>query len=361
MTCVQIPGTGARVRSTAAYGAVVAALAVTATCGGGSSVTTPPDPDPPQSPPGPCVAVASCSARLALGAGAFLPYYATHRLDVGAADQPTPATRAVVVVHGNSRNADDYFERVVAAAEGAGHLQSTVVVAPRFQTSDDGPGTGEPYWTSPGWKRGHPSEGGASPAVSSYAALDTVVARLADRTRFPRLTHLVVTGHSAGGQVAHRYAAGSPMEERLAGIAARYVVANPSTYLYPTPLREWAGQYVTPESANCPDYDSWHYGLQDLPPYMLLEGADSARVRLLRRDAIVLAGDQDTGTSLLDQSCGANFQGANRFQRAQALLRTLDHVFPGEHRHRLVVVPGVGHSSAEMYQSAPGRRSLFEP
>ena len=355
MTCVQIPGAAVR-------GAVGAALAVTTACGGGSSAPTVPDPDPPAPPPtGPCIVASGCAARLSLGAGAFLPYYATHRLDQGAAGQPTPATRAVVVIHGNSRNADDYFERVVAAAQLAGRLQSSVVVAPRFQTSDDGPGAGEPYWTSPGWKRGHLSEGGASPAVSSYAALDTVLARLADRTRFPGLTRVVVTGHSAGGQVAHRYAAGSPMEERLDGLTARYVVANPSTYLYPTPLREWADSYVTPESANCPDYDSWHYGLEELPAYMLREGPDSARTRLLRRDAVVLAGDQDTGTTLLDQSCGANLQGANRFQRARALLRTLDHAFPGEHRHRLVVVPGVGHSSTDMYQSAQGRELLFEP
>lgn len=356
MTCVQIPVTAVR-------GAVGAALAVVAACGGGSSAPTVPDPEPPAPPPprGPCVAAASCAQRLSLGAGAFLPYYATHPLDEGAAGQSTPATRAVVVVHGNSRNADDYFERVVAAAELAGRLQSSVVVAPRFQTSDDGPGAGEPYWSSPGWKRGHLSQGGASPAVSSYAAIDTVLARLADRTRFPSLARVVVTGHSAGGQVAHRYTAGSPMEERLAGMAVRYVVANPSTYLYPTPLREWAGNYVTPESTNCPDYDSWHYGLQDLPAYMLREGPDSARARLLRRDAIVLAGDQDTESTLLDQSCGANFQGANRFQRAQALMRTLDHAFSGEHRHRLVVVPGVGHSSTDMYQSIQGRGSLFQP
>ena len=355
MTCVQISCWAVR-------GAVGAALAVAAACGGSSSAPTVPDPpQPPPPPPGPCVAAASCSARLSLGAGAFLPYYATHRLDEG--DTAHPATRAVVVVHGNSRNADDYFERTVAAAELAGRLQSSVVVAPRFQTSDDGPGAGEPYWSSPGWKRGHLSQGGASPAVSSYAAIDTVLARLADETRFPALTRVVVTGHSAGGQVAHRYAAGSPMEERLAGlgVTVRYVVANPSTYLYPTPLREWAGQYVTPDSESCPDYDDWHYGLQDLPAYMLREGPDSARTRLLRRDAVVLAGDQDTGTTLLDQSCGANFQGANRFQRAQALVRTLDHVFPAEHRHRLVVVPGVGHSSTEMYQSPLGRRALFEP
>ena len=264
-----------------------------------------------------------------------------------------------MVVHGNLRNAHAYFERVVTAAEQAGRLAETLIVAPRFQTSDDAPRPDEPYWTSPGWKRGHPSAGGAAPPISSYQALDTLVARLANRTLFPDLAKVVVTGHSAGGQVAHRYAAGSPAEDRHDRLAFRHVVANPSTYLYPTPVREWAGEHVVPDALACPEYDEWHYGLQALNPYMTLQTADSALARLLRRDAVVLVGDQDTGSASLDQSCGANYQGPNRYQRGLALVRTLAHVFPGSHRHRAVVVPGVGHSSTGMYQSSQGRDALF--
>lgn len=331
-------------------------------CGGGSDSPVAPVVDPPpEEPTGPCAVAARCGGRVALAPGAFLPYYATYALDEGASSSPVPVERAVVVVHGNNRDADDYFERVVSAAEQAGALAATVVVAPHFQTSNDAPAAGEPYWTSAGWKRGNPSDGGANPPISSYQALDTIVARLADRTLFPSLVKVVITGHSAGGQVAHRYAAGSPAEDRTdrGRLAFRYVVANPSTYLYPTPLREWAGEYVVPDVEACPDYDDWHYGLQALNPYMTRESQDSARARLLRRDAIVLVGDQDTGASLLDQSCGANYQGLNRYQRGLALVRTLDHVFLESHRHRLVVVPDVGHSSTRMYQSPQGREVLF--
>ena len=338
---------------------VLAVATLFSACGGGSGDPALPVPDPPPDPPGPCTIAARCGARIALASGAFLPHYATYPLDQGAAGAPTPVVRAVLVVHGNLRNADAYFERVVTAAEQAGRLAETLIVAPRFQTSDDAPRPDEPYWTSPGWKRGHPSAGGAAPPISSYQALDTLVARLANRTLFPDLAKVVVTGHSAGGQVAHRYAAGSPAEDRHDRLAFRHVVANPSTYLYPTPVREWAGEHVVPDALACPEYDEWHYGLQALNPYMTLQTADSALARLLRRDAVVLVGDQDTGSASLDQSCGANYQGPNRYQRGLALVRTLDHVFPGSHRHRAVVVPGVGHSSTGMYQSSQGRDALF--
>lgn len=307
--------------------------------------------------PRPCTVADACRARLPVGNDAFLPHYATHRLLEGAAGYPDPVRRAIVVVHGNERNADDYFERVIAAAVRAGELAATVIVAPHLQTRDDSPAADEPYWTSAGWKRGYPSEGGASPPVSSYQVVDTLVARLRDPVLFPDLRRIVITGHSAGGQLAHRYAAGTPSEGQAA--AVRYVVANPSTYLYPTPMREWANEYLVPDTIACPDYDDWHYGLRRLNPYMAAGGADSARVRLLRRDVIILAGDRDTGSASLDQSCGANYQGLNRYQRALALVRTMEQLFPGEHRHRQVVVSGVGHSSAGMYQSPEGIEALF--
>lgn len=343
---------------------VLAATALLSGCGGGSgdsgnpAAPSPPDP-PPDPPPGPCTTAARCGARIALASGVFLPHYATYPLDQGTAGNPTPVVRAVVVVHGNTRNADDYFERVVTAAEQAGRLAETLIVAPRFQTSEDAPRPDEPHWTSSGWKRGDPSAGGATPPISSYQALDTLVARIANRALFPDVAKIVITGHSAGGQVAHRYVAGSPAEDRHDRLAFRHVVANPSTYLYPTPLREWASDYVVPDATACPEYDDWHYGLQALNPYMTAQTADSARARLLRRDAIALVGDQDTGSDSLDDSCGANYQGLNRYQRGLALVRTLDHVFPGGHRHRAVVVSGVGHSSTGMYQSPQGREAVF--
>ncbi len=326
-------------------------LALLAACG---DAATAPD----RAPPVPCTSpFDQCTERVAIGDGAYLPVYRTHPLEKG----DTAVIRAMVVIHGTNRNADDYFETMIAAVREVDGIARTVVVAPRFQTESDHPALDEPYWTSGGWKRGDLSRSPYTPDVSSYAALDRVLEILTDRSRFPRVATVVVTGHSAGGQVTHRYAAGSRVEDDPATtVPIRYVVANPSTYLYLRPERASADTFAIPNTVACPDYDDWHYGLRELNAYMSARDTARTRDRLAGRDVIILIGDADTGSSLLDQSCGANLQGPNRFQRGRTLVRFMGAFFPG-HGHRERIVPGVGHSSRGMYTSDVGLAALFSP
>lgn len=330
--------------------ALILVLAVAASCGRDTT-------GPERETPVPCLSpYARCTERISIGDDAFLPVYRTHPLTEG----DTSVTRAVVVIHGTNRNADDYFDRMITAVRSIDGTAETVVVAPRFQTADDLPAGDEPYWTSGGWKRGDLSRSSSTPEVSSYAALDRILEILTDRERFPRVTRVVVTGHSAGGQVTHRFAAGSRTEDEIdAAISVRYVVANPSTYLYLRPERARADSFVVP-GPTCLDYDDWHYGMQNLNTFMNARDTAATRVRLTTRDVIILVGDADTGTSLLDQSCGANLQGANRYERGRTLARFMDAFFP-DNGHLLRVVPGVGHSSSAVYTSDVGRAALFEP
>jgi hypothetical protein len=71
-----------------------------------------------------------------------------------------------------------------------------------------------------------------------------------------------------------------------------------------------------------------------------------------------MVGTADTLTADLDVSCGATLQGARRFQRGRTLIEYMTARYPG-HAHRLVEVPGVGHSSRGMFTSLDGRRALF--
>ena len=213
-------------------------------------------------------------------------------------------------------------------------------------------------WVSSGWKRGHLSRAeGPAPRVSSYAALDSLVSIMLDPERFPNVREVVVTGHSAGGQVVHRYAAASPAEERTA-MPLRYVVANPSTYLYLGPERADGASFSEPDPGACGDFDDWHYGLADRNSYASEAPADTLRARLVRRDVRILLGDADTLTSSLDVSCGANLQGPRRLHRGRTLVRFMDAFFP-DHGHREMIVPGVGHSSRAMWTSGVGLQSLF--
>jgi hypothetical protein len=47
-------------------------------------------------------------------------------------------TRALIMIHGASRSADDYFRTALAAAFLAGALDDTIVIAPRFAANNAG-------------------------------------------------------------------------------------------------------------------------------------------------------------------------------------------------------------------------------
>jgi len=323
----------------------VSALLVLGACSG-SSATGPSEVE------GPCrLATPTCADRLEVAPSRFLRHFRTHDLESGAAGP----TRALVIVHGASRNAEFNFNTGIQATNGD-LADDVVVVAPHFITTEESPLPDEPFWSSSGWKRGHLSvSGGPTPRVSSYAALDTIVARLSDRSRFPDLQEIVIAGHSAGGQVAHRYAAGG-MPPR--GVPIRYVVANPSTFLFLGPERpDGDGGWAVPEPGLCDDYQEWHYGLEDLNNYMSRLAAGVIETNLVSRDVTILLGDADTGSSQLDVSCGANLQGEHRFARGTHLLAYMS-AFHAPHGHTGMVIPGVGHSSRGIFLSAEGLAAL---
>lgn len=340
-----------------ARAARIAACAWLCACSSGPG-TQPEGPEPPEPPPRPvpCVfANATCAERIEIASDLFLPAFTTHQLRSGHSE----VTRGLIVVHGNTRDADNYFDSGVAAVANGGAAGTVVVVAPHFQTSDDDPGADEPFWSSAGWKRGHLSRPeGPVPRVSSYAALDRIVELLLNRTRFPALREIIVAGHSAGGQVVHRFAATSGEQAAApADVQFRYIVTNPSTYLYLGSEREVAGTFAVPDT-ECGDYDDWHYGLRDRNSYADALAADTIRAQLSRRDVRILIGDADTLSASLDISCGANLQGADRFSRGRILVRYMDARYDG-HAHREMIVPGVGHSSRSMWLSETGLDALF--
>jgi hypothetical protein len=201
---------------------------------------------------------------------------------------------------------------------------------------------------------------GAANRISSYGAVDRILLILGDSMRFPNLEKVVVTGHSAGGQYAHRFAAGSRVEDGLPHLRFRYIVANPSTYLYLGPERARVGDeaFGIPDKVTCPSYNDWHYGLEDLNPYMAEMSLPEIRKQMVRRDVVYMVGDQDTGSAMLDVSCGAMLQGVNRYFRGLTLFAFMTAYHPS-HGHRLFEVPDVGHSSRGIYTSEVGQTVLF--
>jgi len=324
---------------------------------GGDGGTGPPDDIP--FGPVPCLSGSSlCREHVPVGIGFLLPVYRTHPIQEG----DTTVVRAIVVVHGAGRNPDAYFERMVEAVRLSGLTENTMVISPHFQTVSDGPGASEPTWTEGGWKRGHksnpPAESGER--ISSYQAVDDVLSYLGNRTQFPKLETVVVTGHSAGGQYAHRFAATSPAANGLPHLRFRYVVVNPSTYLYLGPQRAVeGGGFAIPDRERCTTYNRWHYGLEDRNSYALQLTETEVETRLVSRDVVYMVGAADTGEASLDMSCGAMLQGIHRYARGITLFEYMETFYP-EGDQQLLVIPGIGHSSTWMYQSTLGRQILFQ-
>ncbi len=305
-----------------------------------------------------------------------LPYCASVDLVAGDAN----ATRAVVVVHGINRNADDYYAYAVDAGIRANNANlTTVTIAPQFLAKSDIEKHSLPdnvlYWASSGWKKGNTSRSTGSYArpfrISSFEVLDRILLSLGDRRAYPQIREIVVVGHSAGGQFTNRYAAGGAAQAKLTesrpDLSFRYVVANPSSYLYFSSQRAKQGSldsFLVPDSANCPDYDDYHYGLQDLNRYMSAVGTPTLKQRYRSRRVVTLLGwnDNDPKQSSLAVGCAAMLQGHHRRERGEIYFNHIRRQFGKEifDRHRFDFVPDTGHSARRMFRSDCGLRHLYD-
>jgi hypothetical protein len=210
-------------------------------------------------------------------------------------------------------------------------------------------------WTANGWIDGDVA---VRPApLSSYDAIDAIMARFADAEIFPNLRHVVIAGHAAGAQLVQRYAAvgRGPAALTQANVAVRYVVANPSSYL-------WFGE-DRPAPVNhttCQAVGRWSYGLAAAPAYV--EKPDDLEERYIARDVVYLLGESDTDPdqSMLDRSCAAEAQGPTRYARGMNYLFALEQRHPNLVRHRILSIWGVGHDAGSVFLSACGLAALFD-
>jgi len=285
------------------------------------------------------------------------------------------ARRLVVVIHGDGRDARDYFAFARRAADRSG-ASSTQLIAPRFPTHrdvrrEDG-GADLVYWSSDGWKEGDGTRGGGDgTAVSSFAAIDQLVSAFV--LSHPETKDVVLAGHSAGGQFVDRYAATSRTPEKLRrrGIRVRFVIANPSSYLYLSsarPVEPSLSRFETPDQrgrSDCRHYDDYKYGLSDPNDYVAAQGsAAEIRQRFLSREIVYLLGAADTDSDApnLDRRCAADLQGANRLERGKVFYRYVGWVGGNGvyRRQALAIVPRVGHDAEAILNSRQGLAALFE-
>ncbi len=261
--------------------------------------------------------------------------------------------RAVIVIHGIDRNANDHYERIVTAAQTENVLDNTLIIAPQFKISDDSPAVDELYWSSSGWKIGFKSTNGNR--TPSFQVIDHLLGLVNDN--FPYVTLVSIVGHSAGGQFVQRYGALNEMEPALrTEIDIRYIVANPSSYMYLTDDRPLS-------TTGCSNYDEYRYGISNLPETLSYTNLSQSSIgnQLTSRSLYILLGTQDTDPDSfnLDKSCMANAQGLNRFQRGTLYYDHIMEFGPGAN-HIKLEIEEVGHSSNGMFNSSKGRETIFD-
>jgi len=327
---------------------------------------------------GPCItANPSCTEWISLGKGpARSLIYRTYSLDT----RHEGITRALVVVHGAGRDADNYFRNVLAAAFLAGALDNTVVIAPRMASTaancHDAVAANEISWNCNTWRSGGPAV--SNPEVTSFDFLDEVLRKVARKEIFPNLKQIVVTGHSAGGQVLNRYEMANQVHDKL-GVPITYVVANPSSYAWPDATRptdaaysvqSHAPGYIPEVPANaaafrsfsgardCTTYDQWPYGLKNRTGYTATQTDEQLKAQLSSRPTTYLLGELDVfPLGGFDGSCPAMAQGPTRLARGEAFGKFVNEKL-GAH-HVVKIVPECGHNARCMFTSEDALPVLF--
>ena len=221
--------------------------------------------------------------------------------------------------------------------------------------------------------------------LTSFDFIDEVLRKLARKEIFPNLKHIVVAGHSAGGQFVNRYEMANQVHEKL-GVAVSYIVANPSSYAYPDNTRptaaDWpvaagapgyvpapagpaagrggngagrgaasaAGAMFRPfgDGRTCTTFDQWPYGFEHRSGYTARLSDDQLKKQLASRPTTYLLGELDIlPLGGFDGSCPAMAQGPTRLARGLAFTKFVQEKLSGH--PEAVIVPECPHNARCMF------------
>jgi pimeloyl-ACP methyl ester carboxylesterase len=267
--------------------------------------------------------------------------------------------RAVVIVHGKNRNAQNYFDAVSRLAAEEGRAQDTLLIAVQFLTRADTVAHQLPsnvlYWDTEGWKSGMKSLNGSK--ISSFEVLDEMLERLIEYN--PNLDQIVIAGHSAGAQFVQKHAAARHLDVSAWKGQLHYVVTNAGTYMY------LSGERPASTHACKRDYNNYRYGIeQNRVEYFGSTSPDSLWKKFTEFPVTILLGTEDTEQDG-DRTCAAMAQGPNRFERGKHFHRLTAQALPSHvpgaalSKLRLRIIPHVGHDFERMWDSRCGRDLLF--
>ena len=219
---------------------------------------------------------------------------------------------------------DDLVKKQFGAVEGLATWNRSWSPKHRSKVTDRGLATDD-------WRGGGDAVG---TTLSSYDVVDRIFASLGDTNRFPNLRKVLLTGFSAGGQFAGRYAAVGKGVVRD-GVRVVYAAMSPSTELRFEPDVKW------------------HYGLKDRPRYSAALTPNEIMANLASRRVWRGCGSKDVlgrPHTSLDSCPEAMAQGANRFDRFNNFRKHVERFPEWAKQVSFHVFEGLGHDSAAAHR-----------
>ena len=362
--------------------------------------------------------------------GLAMPYW--HRLNGPSLSSPDAlVTTGVIVMHGAGLNGGPYMcamdegvRKRLVTDEAVGQV---LLVAPQVYIPEAFPLAENAHSHAPNelsWKpdttavfTGGNSSGDVA-SLSLFSVLDEMVEAMMDKDSYPKLTRVVLIGHSAGGICIQRYALASALEPRD-GVTISYFAGNPGSVAYLTPVRpnlidrgslcdakkllsqSWSFS-VPVHIDGCDNkrfdvenngvYDEWPDGLmtgEDTWPYIAARPAAEMRLAYLARNVTLLSGSRDVCP------CIESLDGTNCSSTASVLFKDgvlhqcgllgfchmeVSHAFAQhvelvynqmasggtcefcKHRppsHRLVLLPGVTHDADAVFAADESLAAIF--
>lgn len=289
--------------------------------------------------------------------------------------------RAVIVIHGARRDPQNYHAGMILALLAVTDNQEispdTVSILAPFYVNDEDAGVGYEtgsralVWYDDEWAGGannqFPSD--SSNTISAFDVLDQIVQYYADKSTFPNINQIVVSGHSMGAQMAQRYAGVAKTSEQL-GITTpvSYYIGDPNSYV-------WFDLTRPLSTGKCLTFDNYREGFSNY----LLFGAETTglmtynlgliaagRGALLRnynsRTIAYGRATRDKGDYSGANDCAVYTTGKDRSERffefVKAFPPTCDNP-AGSNCHTVDIVEW-SHDAPTMFRSPAGQARLFK-
>jgi hypothetical protein len=308
-----------------------------------------------------------------------IPYLASYPLD----KSNDKIEHVILAVHSSNYDARMVFNNCISLLKSQGGAESTtLVIAPQFLTKEHTKEINDLnllFWKVEPFRGSSVSTTAGSrkdKRISPFTILEDIILQIADKKTFPNVKRVTILGHSAGGQLVNRFAASNTVEfdaVRPAGIKCRYIVMNPSSYVYMSPKRYVKGSegvFAVPKPEEIKKdetgYNEYGYGLEKLYVYHKAKGLTAEKIRQMypKRNVVYMLGEKDVvPDAAMSINPSAMLQGRNRLERGRIYYKHLiDEFGPDiEKTQKLVIVPGAGHSGKQMMLSQQGRVHILKP